>query len=153
MSPGRIHTTYTDLYRTIPSPTTITMLPPSNEKQEDILPLTVPQKALDAERQAAVEKLKAKYRSPPKFIRFLLIYLSVHFVYETYKWIDAIGIGHNGPRCAQADVLTPDKNADLWNEVNEKIGTPAFETSAINWLAGAVRVPSVNPSSSLGFLL
>jgi len=126
------------------------MMPPSNEKKEDILPLTVPQKALDAER---LERLKAKYSSPPKFIRFLLVYLSIHFVYEGYKWIDALGIGHNGPRCTQADVLTPDKNANLWNELNEKIGTPAFETSAINWLAGAVRVPSVNPSSSLGLLL
>jgi Gly-Xaa carboxypeptidase len=128
-------------------------MPLSNEKKEGILPSTNPQEAPDAERQAAVEKLKAKYRSRPKFILFLITYLGVHFVYEAYKWVEAVGIGDNAPRCAQADVLTPDKNANLWNELNEKIGTPAFETSAINWLADAVRIPSVNLSSSLGFLL
>ena len=124
-----------------------------NEEKEGILPFAIPQEAPDAEQQARVEKLKAKYRSPPKFIRFLLVYLSAHFVWETYKWLDAVGIGDNGPRCAQADVLTPDKNANLWNELNEKIGTPAFETSAIDWLAGAVQVPSVDPFLSLGYPL
>ncbi|KIM44930.1 hypothetical protein M413DRAFT_442904 [Hebeloma cylindrosporum] len=117
-------------------------MPLSNEK-EGILPSTVPKGALDAEQQAAVEKLKAKYRSRPKFVLFLIAYLSIHFVYELFKWVDAVGFGgDNSPRCAQADILTPDKNADIWNEMNEKIGTPAFETSAINWLAGAVRVPT-----------
>ncbi|KIM44926.1 hypothetical protein M413DRAFT_25326 [Hebeloma cylindrosporum] len=122
---------------------------PSTEKKEVILPSTVPKGALDAERQAAVEMLKAKYRSRPKFVLFLIIYLSIHFVYEGYKWIDAVGFGgDNSPHCAQADNLTPDRNANIWNELNEKVGTPAFET-AINWLAGAVRVSSVNLSSFL----
>lgn len=147
-SPGRI-TIDTEHKPNTASPTTITTMPFSNEKKEGILPSTIPQDAPDAEGQAAVEKLKAKYRSRPKFVLFLLTYLSVHFVYEVYKWVDTFGIGDNAPRCAQADVLTPDKNANLWNELNEKIGTPAFETSAINWLAGAVRVPLVIPFSSL----
>jgi Gly-Xaa carboxypeptidase len=123
------------------------MLP--NEKKEDILPSTTSLIASSALPQTTLEKLKANYHSHRKFLLILITYLAVRVVYEGYHWIDAFGIGDNGPRCPQADILTPDKNANLWTEVNKKIGTPAFETSAINWLAGAVRVPSVNSSFSL----
>lgn len=123
------------------------MLP--NEKKEGILPSTAFLVAPSALRQTTPEKLKANYRSHHKFLLVLITYLAVRVVYEGYNWVDAFRIGDYGPRCAQADVLTPNKNANLWNELNEKIGTPAFETSAINWLAGAVRVPSVISFSSL----
>ena len=122
-------------------------MPPSNEKKEGLLPSTAPQGPPAAPHQTALEKLKANYRSRPKFLLILITYLAVRVVYEGYNWVDTFGKADNGPRCVQADVLTPNKNADLWDALNEKIGTPAFETSAINWLAGAVRVPSVNPSS------
>jgi len=121
---------------------------PSNEKKEGLLPSTALQEAPATPHQTALENLKANYRSRPKFLLIFVTYLAVRAVYEGYKWIDTFGKADSGPRCVQADALTPNKNADFWNAMNEKIGTPAFETSAINWLAGAVRVPSVNPSSS-----
>lgn len=43
--------------------------------------------------------------------------------------------------CFQADELTPDKNGDLWVDIGTTISTDAFKTKAIDWLAGAVRVP------------
>jgi Gly-Xaa carboxypeptidase len=115
----------------------------SNEK-ESILPSTGPR----APRQPILQKLKHDYHS--KFLLVLIAYMAV-LVYKGYKRVDTFRIGDNVPRCPQADILTPEKNAKLWNELNEKIGTSAFEASAINWLAGAVRVPSVDFSFSLGF--
>ena len=43
--------------------------------------------------------------------------------------------------CPQADVLIPEKNGEIWTEVNDKIGSAAFKQTAIDWLAGAVRIP------------
>ena len=124
-------------------------MPPSNEKKEGILPSATSLVAPSALRLTTLERPKANYHSHRNFFLILITCLAVRVVYEGYYWIDAFGIGDNGPRCPQADILTPDKNVNLWTELNKKIGTPAFETSAINWLAGAVRVPSVNPSSCL----
>jgi len=45
------------------------------------------------------------------------------------------------PRCPQAEMLLPKKNAEVWDHMNKRIDTPAFKTSAVDWLAGAVRVP------------
>jgi Gly-Xaa carboxypeptidase len=43
--------------------------------------------------------------------------------------------------CPQADVLIPEKNGEIWTELNNKIGSAAFKQTAIDWLAGAVRIP------------
>jgi hypothetical protein len=48
------------------------------------------------------------------------------------------------------DALVPVAHAPLWDTLNAKIGTPAFETSAVDWLAGAVRVPCVGSFLCLG---
>jgi Gly-Xaa carboxypeptidase len=42
--------------------------------------------------------------------------------------------------CAQPDALAP-KDA-LWSVLGEEYGTDAFRTRAIDWLGGAVRVPT-----------
>jgi len=47
----------------------------------------------------------------------------------------------NGPGCPQARALSPEKNAEIWKTMNEKIRTTAFKESAIDWLSRAVRVP------------
>ncbi|KAF8963426.1 hypothetical protein BDZ97DRAFT_1661730 [Flammula alnicola] len=82
--------------------------------------------------------MKAKYRVHQKFFIALWVYFVIRLVYQSQDYFYLFST----PSCAQADVLTPEKNADLWNALNEKIGTPAFQTSAIDWLAGAVRVPT-----------
>ena len=43
--------------------------------------------------------------------------------------------------CPQADVLIPEKNGEIWSELNDKIGSAAFKQTAIDWLTGAVRIP------------
>jgi len=43
--------------------------------------------------------------------------------------------------CPQAGVLIPEKNAKVWTELNDKIGSGAFKKTAIDWLAGAIRIP------------
>ncbi|KAJ7597918.1 hypothetical protein C8J56DRAFT_921402, partial [Mycena floridula] len=42
--------------------------------------------------------------------------------------------------CPQADVLAP--KAEIWAALNESIATAEFQSRAIEWLAGAVRIPT-----------
>ncbi|KAF8920578.1 hypothetical protein CPB85DRAFT_1372686 [Mucidula mucida] len=44
--------------------------------------------------------------------------------------------------CPQVEALYPEKNSALWSDMGTMIGTDAFRTQAINWLSGAVQVPS-----------
>ncbi|GAW04802.1 carboxypeptidase S [Lentinula edodes] len=46
----------------------------------------------------------------------------------------------NEQLCSQYDVLVP-KNL-LWNTVGEVVGTEEFKDRAVNWLAGAIRIPT-----------
>ena len=43
--------------------------------------------------------------------------------------------------CPQTDVLVPEKNNNLWNDLTATIGSNGFQTKAVEWLAGAVKVP------------
>ena len=46
--------------------------------------------------------------------------------------------------CPQTDVLVPQKNIELWNDLTTTIGSSnGFQTKAVDWLAGAVKVPLV----------
>ncbi|KAJ7180527.1 hypothetical protein C8R46DRAFT_1210873 [Mycena filopes] len=44
--------------------------------------------------------------------------------------------------CTQVDALLPERGADLLASVSDLLGTSDFKTKAINWLAGAVQVPT-----------
>ncbi|TFK71649.1 carboxypeptidase S [Pluteus cervinus] len=44
--------------------------------------------------------------------------------------------------CPQAGVLTPQRNATFWVNLGDHIQSEAFKTRAIDWLAGAVQVPT-----------
>ncbi|KAJ7470811.1 carboxypeptidase S [Mycena latifolia] len=44
--------------------------------------------------------------------------------------------------CPQVDVLIPERNAGVWAAARDHTATPAFKTRAIDWLAGAVRIPT-----------
>jgi Gly-Xaa carboxypeptidase len=68
------------------------------------------------------------------FIVFRSTYL--HFWHPTDKspWTPS-------NNCPQADILIPEKNGKIWTEQNVKIGSAAFEKIAIDWLAGAIRIP------------
>lgn len=45
------------------------------------------------------------------------------------------------PLCPQAAELVPKKNEKLWDSLSERFTTDDFEARAIDWLAGAVRIP------------
>jgi len=51
--------------------------------------------------------------------------------------------------CPQADVLVPQKNAELWNKLGGTIGTEGFKARAVDWLSGAVKLPWVSYFSAL----
>ncbi|KAF8734360.1 hypothetical protein AX14_003360 [Amanita brunnescens Koide BX004] len=44
--------------------------------------------------------------------------------------------------CPQSDVLVPEKNNELWSDLTTTIGSNGFQTKAVDWLAGAVKVPT-----------
>ncbi|KAH8116276.1 carboxypeptidase S [Phellopilus nigrolimitatus] len=44
--------------------------------------------------------------------------------------------------CPQVEQLLPERNKVLWDAVGERFGTDAFKEKAIDWLSGAVRVPT-----------
>jgi hypothetical protein len=43
--------------------------------------------------------------------------------------------------CPQVDVLAPEAHRGLWTMLNAKISSPEFHARAVDWLAGAVRIP------------
>lgn len=58
--------------------------------------------------------------------------------------IDSLGFASSGTvsssGCVQPDALRPSDK--LWKTVGDEYTTPEFRTRAIDWLAGAVRVPT-----------
>ena len=77
------------------------------------------------------------------FIIFRSTYLHLWHPTDTFS----------GNICPQADVLIPEKNGQVWTELNVKIGSAAFKQTAIDWLAGAVQIPWVSPPWTAFFLL
>ncbi|THH01774.1 hypothetical protein EW145_g6858 [Phellinidium pouzarii] len=52
------------------------------------------------------------------------------------------GTAQSQALCPQVEQLLPDKNKVLWSELGEQFDSLNFKEKAINWLAGAVRVPT-----------
>lgn len=46
------------------------------------------------------------------------------------------------PRCPQTDPLHPERNGVLWESLSATFGTETFKNKAIDWLSGAVKVPT-----------
>ncbi|KAF7370753.1 Gly-X carboxypeptidase [Mycena sanguinolenta] len=44
--------------------------------------------------------------------------------------------------CPQVDTLVPQRGADVLANISDLLATPDFKTKAVNWLAGAVQIPS-----------
>ena len=45
--------------------------------------------------------------------------------------------------CPQADVLYPEVNKGLWEEVSAELNTEAFQNKALDWMRGAIQIPCV----------
>ncbi|KAI9064054.1 carboxypeptidase S [Trametes sanguinea] len=57
------------------------------------------------------------------------------------------GAGHgiadaSAELCPQASVVVPEKNGELWKSLGKTFDSDAFKARAIEWLGGAVRVPT-----------
>ncbi|KIY66589.1 carboxypeptidase S [Cylindrobasidium torrendii FP15055 ss-10] len=86
-------------------------------------------------------------RSRSRYLYTLLLLVPVH-AWVNHQWTP-FGAHRGGNKCAssnslcaQVDALYPTKNTGLWDEVGDIVGTETFKSKAIEWLAGAVRVPT-----------
>lgn len=100
-------------------------------------------------------KPRFKHRKTRIFILSVAFgYMLIKPIYDIcqafYSAHDEYAGGADGQACAQVDALAPVAHAPLWGTLNAKISTPAFEKSAVDWLAGAVRVPYVSFFFCLG---
>ncbi|KAF5375364.1 hypothetical protein D9615_008006 [Tricholomella constricta] len=78
--------------------------------------------------------------------RKLLVSLGI-LLYGAYVWnctqaIRSKPVAEGVSRCAQSDVLVPEKNGVLWRSLGATFGTGKFKAKAIDWLGGAVRIPT-----------
>jgi hypothetical protein len=55
--------------------------------------------------------------------------------------------------CPQVDALLPESNGALWTSIGDKIITDSFQSQAVSWLSGAVKVPYVYALSGTGIAL
>ncbi|KAG6891195.1 hypothetical protein C0995_008447 [Termitomyces sp. Mi166 len=96
--------------------------------------------------------LPSSYTPIPKYNHFRRkVALSLGLlVYGIYMWFASKGIiedifdksNFTQPQCGQSAVLTPVRNEALWDSLSSLIGTEAFKAGAVEWIGGAVRVPT-----------
>jgi Gly-Xaa carboxypeptidase len=91
----------------------------------------------------AAPPTKKQKTYPRWFKRAFWTYLAVRIAWEGYNsYTYHFDTFDGAPACPQATPLAPQKNGDLWGAMNRKIGSPAFKGSAVQWLSGAVQVPT-----------
>lgn len=69
-----------------------------------------------------------------------------HLASDQFGFISFWNLSNRSPpnNCPQAGALIPEKNGKVWIDLNDKIGSAAFKQTAIDWLAGAIRIPWVS---------
>ncbi|KAJ7281792.1 hypothetical protein C8J57DRAFT_1298553 [Mycena rebaudengoi] len=94
----------------------------------------------------AVPQTKSSRRRTLRAIAwsFFFFIVFMHLNRLGLRYLDNVSHPSNlaAANCPQVDVLLPKRDAELWERVGDLIGTDDFKTKAINWLAGAVRVPT-----------
>ena len=83
---------------------------------------------------------------PRRFWTDLLVFLFLiaYYYYYTFwknKGLDPLGGENYGNVCPQVLEITPNANANFWQDLTVTFKTPEFKTLAVDWLGGAVRVP------------
>lgn len=114
------------------------------EKEQDLLPST----ALPGHPAHSPARAEKKSWLSKKLYIILGLYCALHLL-SHFSFGLKLGNVSSTSRCPQADVVTPEKNSNLWDQLNEKIGGANFKQDAINWLSGAVRIPYVRFLSML----
>lgn len=107
------------------------------EKQGDLLPTSVVDSFTPLPQPMKPRKARA--------FRILLAvtwvaYCTVGAIRAVDYYLDA-SLSKHIEQCPQASVLVPDKNRAIWNNLSDAIGTDVFKVRAVDWLAGAVKVP------------
>jgi hypothetical protein len=79
-----------------------------------------------------------------KFLTVLLVGITLCILKLVYFTTSSTYLLQDTHFCPQTDVLVPEKNIELWNDLTTTIGSlNGFQTKAVDWLAGAVKVPLV----------
>ncbi|KAG0709281.1 hypothetical protein DFH29DRAFT_1027230 [Suillus ampliporus] len=106
----------------------------SNEKTNEFLPGILPPR-----RTSSGGRILA--------LRTGLVVLAVFA--STFLWRASYGIGpyhshqqNNADICPQVSELIPESNGALWKTLGSTYETDAFKTRAVDWLGGAVRIPT-----------
>ncbi|KAI0675538.1 carboxypeptidase S [Trametes maxima] len=55
---------------------------------------------------------------------------------------EAAAVDASADQCVQASTVVPKKNAELWQSLGNTIDSDAYKSRAVEWLGGAVRVPT-----------
>lgn len=72
----------------------------------------------------------------------LAISASTYFVKRSLNGFSVGTLESGVDLCPQADELVPEKNGVIWESLQLTYGTEAFKARAIDWLGGAVRIPT-----------
>ncbi|KAG2121218.1 hypothetical protein BD769DRAFT_1671694 [Suillus cothurnatus] len=72
----------------------------------------------------------------------LAISASTYFVKRPLNGFSVGTLESGVDLCPQADELVPEKNGVIWESLQLTYGTEAFKAKAIDWLGGAVRIPT-----------
>jgi Gly-Xaa carboxypeptidase len=72
----------------------------------------------------------------------LAISASTYFVKRSSNGFSVGTLESGVDLCPQADELVPEKNGVIWESLQLTYGTEAFKARAIDWLGGAVRIPT-----------
>jgi Gly-Xaa carboxypeptidase len=72
----------------------------------------------------------------------LAISASTYFVKRPLNGFSVGTLESGVDLCPQADELVPEKNGVIWESLQLTYGTEAFKARAIDWLGGAVRIPT-----------
>ncbi|KAJ7767417.1 hypothetical protein DFH07DRAFT_1011128 [Mycena maculata] len=86
-------------------------------------------------------RLKSKRRPGLVAIALTCFGLSV-FSHSSYYFSRRPHLRDTAAGCPQVEALTPERGAELLGNISHLIGTADFKTKAIDWLAGAVQVPT-----------
>ena len=91
----------------------------------------------------------ARHRIPPWTSR-LLTFASLAALWCIFRiyagsftgWFGRNEVAPIDPSCPQVDLLMPVKHADLYGQFGRLIDTDSYKQRAIDWLAGAVQIPT-----------
>ncbi|KAG0709347.1 hypothetical protein DFH29DRAFT_1027583 [Suillus ampliporus] len=93
-------------------------------------------------RTSTTKLCKAKAIASKIGLVALAIFASTYIIKTPLNGIPTGNLKHGADLCPQADELVPEKNGAIWESIGHTYGTDEFKTRAVDWLGGAVRIPT-----------